>query len=221
MAPTYRASSGTTFSGSATSVAVPKPTGLAVNDIIDVTLQINATVGTAITKPSGWVEQLQVNNSSATNSQRRFYKVADAADVAAASYTLSWTGTLAHAGTVAAYVGVDTASPVNQSAAQNNGAGSTTGTAPSVTTTVNDTLVVCGIGAQDTTTMSSGAVSNVLSVSRTNAAAGSGDTPQTTAGATGTKAFTLGTSRQNTGTTIAYNPSSSSTMTEWVGMIPI
>lgn len=219
MAPTYRASSGTTFSGSATSVGVPKPTGLAVNDIIDVVLEINTPISTTITKPAGWVEETQANTQNGASSQRRFYKVADAADVAASTYTLSWTGTLAHAGTVAAYVGVNTASPVNASASPTGGAGATTINAPSVTTTVNDTLVVCGVGAGDTTTITSGAVSNVQSVTRTTAAAGSGDTPQTTAGATGTKAFTLGTLRQATGSTIAYNPAP--TMTEYVGQIPI
>ena len=205
MAPSYRAGSIQEGTGNATSVAVTKPVGLAVGDWIDLTFNFFGATSVAITKPTNWIEQLRVEVTAAnTKSVARLLKRADAADVAATDFTFSWTSSRAYAYEVIAVQ--DASDTINASAATQN-ASSTSQDCPSVTTTVNDCLVVCGLAPSDTISSASSSDLTLHDwVSRVDAAAAVGSTTQAVAGATGVKNVTIGTARVAGATTIAYAP---------------
>lgn len=77
------------------SVAITKPTGLAVNDLMlaFMSAYISAAANPTITAPAGWT-QLQTetiihDSPSGRVTYTSFYKIAEAADVAASSFTFS------------------------------------------------------------------------------------------------------------------------------------
>lgn len=206
-APAYRTASAQSGTGAATSVAVTKPAGLAVGDYIDLFLEFFSATGTVITTPANWVEEItQAAQAANTSSGRRFWKIADAADVAASTFTFSWTGSVSFAYDVAAYTGVDPNAPINTKASATS-ASSTAQTCPAVTPTFNNTLLVCALGFEANSTITSGAVSNLTTAARINASGGMGDTAGPAAGvSSGTKAFTIGTAKECATTTIALTP---------------
>ena len=210
MAPTVRAGSVQTGSGAAvSSAAITKPVGLAVGDVIDLFIEIATANANTASMPTGWVQaHAGRTNDANANHMEHWYKVADAADVAASSYTCSFGANRTYAYVVCAIVGVNTASPMGIATINNDWTLSAQSsiTIPAGTTSVNDCLVVGGVGATDTTTFSSSALTEIGQVSRTNAAAYTGYTTQAVTGSTGTKAATLGTARNCGYALIAYQP---------------
>ena len=132
------ASSGS--SSSATSLAISRPAGTVANDVMVASITARTGSGTpTITPPSGGGWTLIVNTNASTLTTATFWKVAGtaAADPGPYAFTVSSSSV---AGGISAYFNVDTTNPINAS----NGAVSSS--APSITTTVANTMLVACFG---------------------------------------------------------------------------
>lgn len=126
-------SSNTATSLAASSVVITKPTSLAVNDLLLAVIGSYdaGALGRTHTTPSGWT----VIQKSTTTAGRgaAYYKVADAADVAAANFTFAMSGVLtAMTGYLARVSTYVASNPVSISEIDNNA--TTSGTSASFTT---------------------------------------------------------------------------------------
>src|SRR5207253_2354481 len=161
-----------------------------------------------ITPPSGGGWTLIVNTNASTLTTATFWMVAGtaAADPGPYAFTVSSSSVV---GGISAYFNVDTTNPINAS----NGAVSSS--APSITTTVANTMLVACFGRSGSSAI--GAPSGMTErfhaeTSGSNSAGSeSADVPQATAGATGSKASTGNTA--TIGQAIALAPSTSSAVT--------
>lgn len=135
-------STGTTAaSSSATTVAVNKPSGLAVNDVMvaGVTMFYSSLASSAApTGPSGWTAIGNIGLGGRGNLSA-WYRVADSADVAASTFT--WTFPSGQNGTAASGIstwkGVNTTSPIDASAAGTDSTSTTATSAAATTVTAN------------------------------------------------------------------------------------
>jgi hypothetical protein len=124
----------------ATTLVISKPAGVAVDDflIASVTVRDNPT----ITPPAGWTFVRSDPVSPTTIKQAIYYKVAGSGEPV--SYTWTFSTSKKASGGISRYTGVDNTNPIDASSgATGSGTGNNTAmTAPGVTTTVNDAMVV-------------------------------------------------------------------------------
>src|SRR5437867_3163720 len=200
------ASSGS--SSSATSLAISRPAGTVANDVMVASITSRTGSGTpTIAAPSGWTSIVSTNNTS-TVTTATFWKVAGtaAADPGPYAFTVSSSSV---AGGISAYFNVDTTNPIN---ASNGALGSS---APSITTTVANTMPVACFGRLGSAGIGtpSGMTERFTAITSgsNNAASESADVPQATAGATGSKASTGNTA--TIGQAVALTPATSSAVT--------
>jgi Domain of unknown function (DUF1929)/Bacterial Ig domain/Kelch motif len=132
---TFRAASAGA-NAAATSLVVPKPTGTAAGDVLLASVAVRGVP--AMSAPAGW-SLVRVDPRGTILKQAVYVKVAAATEPG--SYMWTFSASKPAAGGIAAFAGVDTASPVNASGGQANLSG-TAVTAPSVTTTVPNTMLV-------------------------------------------------------------------------------
>jgi hypothetical protein len=129
-------------SASVSSVVLTAPTGLATNDVMVAFVTANTTSQPAIkTVPAGWTRIIAQNNGGSLGIDT-FYRVATSADVAGSTtYTWGLDNPSYAAGSVLAFRGVDTTSPVAASGSKTNGA-STSYSAASITPGVANTMLL-------------------------------------------------------------------------------
>ncbi len=142
-APNWQSVGVVESSTSASSIVIPKPSGLAVGDFM---LAIIGSDGLqTFTAPSGWTNILNTQRDGTLDcSLDSKWKIADASDVAASSFTFTSSGTQGFFGAIHRVDAIDTTTPVNVSGQQTGSA--TDPVAPSVTTTAANCLVfVCCI----------------------------------------------------------------------------
>jgi RHS repeat-associated protein len=201
---TFRAAS-SVASTPVTSITVNKPTGVLTNDVLIAGI---ATFTAAITPPSGWT---LVRSDSGSVVQTLYTHVVGASEPSNYTWTFGVIVTSA-AGTIVAYSGVDTTTPVDVSGGQAN-ASSTSITAPSITTTGANELIVgfFAIAKLTTTTAPSGmneradqGANGTVAISQETA-----DVVQAIAGATGTKVATALVAGANVGQLLALRPAGS------------
>jgi MSHA biogenesis protein MshQ len=211
-----------TFVGSGTTavndddISLTAPGGLAVGDVmlVFVTQRNGGAIGYSIT-PAGWTSVLS-NNSGSSIGVTVFRKVANAADVGA---TFAWRIDRSDrtAAGIAAFRGVDSTVPLEASGSQTNGA-STTYTAPSVTTTSANTMLVAffaaanGDGSVNTVSGMSPAFSTGTGNGTGGAVAGGSYATKAAAGASGTKASAGNVSAASIGALVALKPAGSVTL---------
>ena len=128
-------------SDGATSLTITKPAGTADGDLLIAAVSHNDDNGT-ISGPSGWIQINQGTSGSSSSADIRlsvWYKVAGGSEPT--SYTWTWpSGSYREAvGGIIRYSGVDTTDPIDDSAAAIGDSNSPT--APTVTTTVADTMI--------------------------------------------------------------------------------
>lgn len=207
----FRTSSTIGNSAATTSLSVAMPTGTVVNDVMIAILSVRGGSGVTVTPPLGWTLINSANTTTVTTMKSSTYsKVAGVSE--AGPYAFSFTSGLASL-SVSSYSGVDTAAPIDTQAVQANAA-SLTLTAPTVTTTVaNAMLVAMYSTARGAVTLTAGSGMTIRSqVSSTGTAAnstttGSQDAAQAVAGISGTKTMTAnGTAALNVGHLIALRP---------------
>jgi len=164
--------------------------------------------GVTVTPPAGWMLIIRTNSTS-TLLQALYYKFAVVADLGA-SFTWTLSSSQKISGGIVAYRGVNTYEPINVFAGQANGA-STNVTAPSVTTTASNAMLVGFFGlatAQATFTPPAGMTqryavsSNALPGTSSSVA----DVVQAAPGASGTKTAKASISAVNIGQLVALRP---------------
>jgi MSHA biogenesis protein MshQ len=153
-------------SNTVSSLTMTEPTGMAVGDVMVALITENAfpTSGLSGAVPSGWT--LVTYDISGSLGEAVIYKVAAAADVGTTppSATFTFTAAGRAAGTILAFRGVSTASPVVTSGNQLNASGATR-TAPSVTPGTPSTMLLAlytvANGTTDTLSNPSGMTQDV------------------------------------------------------------
>lgn len=148
-----RSSSGSTVNGNGP-VSVPAPGGVAAGDVLLAIVNQYATSITSITPPSGWTAVDTMQTFSTNNSAvQAFYKVATANEPASYTFTGNGTNLFEVAAIVLAYENADNTTPIN-AYAYNSGQ-ATSATAASISTTVNNCLIVTLLGVDSSTNINS------------------------------------------------------------------
>jgi methionine-rich copper-binding protein CopC len=190
----------------ATTLVIPAPAGVAAGDAL---LAAVATRGApTITAPAGWALVRQDANAS-TMRQAIFVRIAGASEPA--SYTFTLSSAQSAAGGVVAYTGVNATTPVDVHGGQLN-ASSTAITAPSITTTGANRMIVGFFGAPVLTSMTPpGGMTErydqtVPTTNTYKVTSGAADQAVAAAGATGTRVATAVNASANIGQLVALNP---------------
>jgi hypothetical protein len=207
-APITFRSAASTFTNGATSLVIPVPAGVQQGDVL--IAQVGVRNNPTITPPAGWTLVLDTP-SGTTMRQVAFVHVVTAA-AEPASYAWTFSTSQIAAGAIAAYSGVDTASPVDTSAGQAN-ASSTALTAPSVNPTGTGDMLI-GLFATAVPTQIAPAGSMTERAEAGTPSGGKGlkitvelsDQLLATSAATGTRVATAGSAAVNIGTAIALRP---------------
>jgi hypothetical protein len=162
----------------------------------------------AVTAPAGWTLVRSDQNGNAMKAVV-YTKVATASEPA--SYTWTFASAQAAAGGITAWSGVSTSTPIDAHGGQVNLTSSTTITAPSITTTTTNTMLVgfFGIGPATSLTPPAG-MTERWDLSSTQgsfkATSGAASALQAAAGATGTRAATSQNAATNIGQLVALRP---------------
>jgi hypothetical protein len=190
-----------------TSLVINVPSGTAAGDLLLATISTDGS--TSFSTPTGWTLLNQDSNGTDIT-LAVFYRVADGTEPT--NYTFNWTGSEQAAGAILRYTGVDTTTPIDVWDAANSNDNAPT--APSVNTTVADTMVVRIYGADDDDLAGSpyppGHTGRLNIRSNTGwnntCSLGVADVAQAAAGATGTAAFAMSASEQWRAMTLALRP---------------
>ena len=198
-----------------TSCAINAPTNAATGALL---VMAFATSASRTLTATGWTSIASIANSLFTNEVEMFWRTHDGSS----SYTVSWSSNIDAVGTIALVTGADTSSPIDVSATYDSGfTAATAQTAPSVTTTVADTLLLnfySAIGnntwspASSQTEVSDVAKGTVFAAELTKLAVAS-------SGATGTKTSTCSSSAQWVSMSVAIKPTPS--LIKSIGSVPI
>jgi hypothetical protein len=177
---TYRSSSSANASSS-TSLTIPAPAGLVSGDVMVVSLVTDS--GTVSLTASGWTLIRSTNKGGFI--EALYYKVAGSSEPS--SYSFSSSASTNLAGGILDYSGISTSTPVDVSVSANSSSGNAN--CNSVTTTVNNDVVICApaFPADVTVTPPSG-LTERYDVSGTSVTAEASDYILAVKGSTGTKA---------------------------------
>ncbi len=182
----------TSAGGNVTSFTLTKPASTLVTDVLVAQLTVK---GAAITvaPPVGWMQTLSTPSPGNSLTQYIYYKVAT--DTEPASYTWSLSAARVVAAGLTTCRGVtNTAALVNASGAQTQGSVNGSITAPSITTTVANTMLLAFFaGASNTTITANTPLANQYSQNNggQNVADSAGHQALAAAGATGTRTATV------------------------------
>jgi len=136
----FRSAASRDQNGQATSITITRPTGTAKGDVLIAIIAIRPATAT-ITAPTGFTLIRRQNNTTGNGtSVAMYWKLATSTEPA--SYTFTLGTNEGNAGGIMAFSGVDNTNPINVSAGSNITTATTTFDAPSVTTTVADTMLV-------------------------------------------------------------------------------
>jgi hypothetical protein len=208
----YFRSGATAQTGSgATSIAVNVPAGVVAGDVM--IASIAAEGGGNFTAPSGWSSTNLFAGATKFGTEGVYFHVAGSSEPTSYSWGMGSTPRKA-TGKIASYVGVENGSPIEVKAGTAGNSSGTSDNAASITTTVNNTMVILDFSAANSagsfTITPPGSTTMRASVftSGTGSVVGSQtqDFIQATAGATGTKTFTTSASIPWEAITIALKP---------------
>ena len=189
----------TSGAATATSLTITRPAGTVQGDVLVAAIVVDGGTGVTVTPPAGWT--LARSETQGTNLRTSVY-TRPAGGSEPASYVFTLSAARKVAGSISAYTGVDTTTPVEANAGANSATAATLLTAPSVTTVSNHRTIVAvyglrsaasftpGAGVTERADVStSGAPSVAVSVTDRNlAAAGSSGTTTATATVAGVSA---------------------------------
>ena len=117
-------------SGGSSQVTIPVPAGVVANDVMIAQVTVRGGSGTTLTAPAGWSLIRRDSDTTLQISEGIYLRVVSGSEPA--SYTWNFTAGNDAAGGIAAYSGVNTATPIDVTGGQGNAA-STSVTAPSIT----------------------------------------------------------------------------------------
>ena len=132
-------------------LVLPRPTGTAAGDVVLAAVSVRATP--TITAPSGW-SLVRRDSRGTAFTQAVYVHVAGASEPA--TYTFSFNSSQTAVGTIAAYSGVDNATPIAGNSGQANKSSAAI-IAPSITTPVSNTELVGFFGITGKTTIGTAA----------------------------------------------------------------
>lgn len=204
-----------TATATLTSLSITAPTNAASGDLL--VMAVGTSASRTLTA-TGWTSIGSVTQSIFGNEIEMFWRTHDGSG----SYSVSWTSNIDAVGTIALVTGADTSSPIDVSATYNSGFTTATAqTAPSVTTTVANTLLlnfysafanVTWTPASSQTEVSDLVVSSAFAGELTKLAVSG-------TGATGTKTSTCSSSAQWVSMSVAIKPAPS--LIKSIGSVPI
>ena len=144
MAVEFRAA-GVSPGANGTSCVIVKPVGLQVGDLM--VAQVESAHNTVppvgvVTAPASWASIREDGVGTRTFVSALFWKFADAADVAGADFTFTCPDARSNGGAITAWYGDIAAAPINTSSGLAGGGASTTCTAPTITPTVANCLIL-------------------------------------------------------------------------------
>lgn len=142
MAIAYRASA-TASNSSSSTVVINKPTGTVDGDVMICIINAN-TSSTTITPPAGWTLIRSLTTPFITANASTYYKVASSEG---SSYTFTLSSSQRNSGIISSFSGADNSSPINVEDGQTNA--NATSTAPSITTTVDNCMLIYVSGYDD------------------------------------------------------------------------
>jgi hypothetical protein len=210
-AATYFRSAATAQTGSGeSSIVVKVPAGVVAGDVMIAT--IDAEGGGSYTVPGGWSSTGLFSGAAWFGFSGVYFHVAGAGEPASYSWGLG--SSRKAIGKIVSYVGVENGSPIEVTPAPNAGENSgTNNNAPSVTTTVNNTMVLMDFGGDASgsfTITPPGSTATRASIFTAGGGSMMGsytqDFTQASAGATGTKTFKTSVSVSWGAITIALKP---------------
>ena len=193
----YVASETTIETSDVTSIAVTVPAASQVGDVLIGHISVDDDTP-GFNTPSGWT-LVATNTAGDGWGHAAYYRVADGTEPA--SYTFSWTISAESTAAISLYSGIDAGAPINATATSHGDDSPLT--APSVVTTVADTVVVRLVSADHSHDFSPpGGHTERYDLSSGDVSGSTADTSQSTIGATGTANFVYGNDKWTT-TTIA------------------
>ncbi len=152
----FRAAQSANTGFNATTMTITKPVGLAVNDLMIAAITARGGTNTFVCAPAvtGAWTSIRADDSTTVLHQQIYWKVATAADVAAASYIFTFgtaagcatTTSLQAAGGISAFFGVNDAAPIDANSGQANASG-TAVTAPTMTNATAGNFLVGAFGS--------------------------------------------------------------------------
>ncbi|MEN8803413.1 MAG: hypothetical protein ABF297_15695, partial [Thiogranum sp.] len=196
-------------SSNGTSLIISKPAATAVGDLLLAAVATDGDNTSSLAPPAGW-NVINVADRGREVTFGVWWKLAGASE--SNSYTFSWSSSEQAYGWIMRFTGHDPASPID---ANSNDIGSTASpSSPSVTTTVNNTLILrLGGFDDDDITVGAPGLSGHTAINMNDsgngnftASGGSGYVLQAAAGGSGTSSFTLTNTEGYVTVTIAIAP---------------
>lgn len=203
--PIFRASSTAT---GVDSLSLPTPTGTQANDVLIAQVS-NYYSANTLSVPSGWT-LIRRDSRTTTVTSALYWRLATASEPASATFSISGAPGVQMTGGISAYSGASTTSPVNASGVITDDA--PTVTAPSVTTTVANTMLVFALTKREEVITAPSGTSQrwglMSGTGTTSVGATAADQPFTGPGATGSRNITTSTSKGWVAHTVALRPPS-------------
>ncbi len=196
----------------ATSITIAKPAGTAQGDLLLAIVSHQAGKARNMTPPSGWTAVPNGDYSEANNTRiHAWYHVAGGSEPSSYTFTLTGGSGEDTTGGILDITGAKTSAPINASLGQVNSANSSTSVqAPSITTTVPNTLLVfAGAANVPATWTPPGLMSEQWDRATSGTFRTSGESAVqalSSAGATGTRTALLSTSGKSVAIMIAIAP---------------
>ena len=139
LVPVFRSAASAAAASGVLTLTITKPAGTIENDVMVAAIGVSANAP-VINAPAGWTLVRRMTNAAANaNSLAVYYKVATAAEPANYAWTFSASG--GAAGGIQTFFNVDIITPVDAEFGQTTASG-TSHVAPSITTTVANTMLV-------------------------------------------------------------------------------
>lgn len=191
---------------SSSSVTVNKPSGIVNTDVM---IAVVAYASGTLTTPSSWTNIFTTVGTNGTVAA--YYKVAGGSEPADYTWSINTSGSLSVA-TVGFY-NVNTSTPINISGSQANNTASTTMTAPSVTTTIPETMLLYLGGIADpsggsTTVLPPGGMTEDSDAGAGTVTTYIAEEIVSSTGATGSRAATISASMRTIAGLVALTPTS-------------
>jgi hypothetical protein len=193
----------------ATSVVINKPAGTGTGDLLIAAVAGDGSIASTLTPPAGW-NLAHVSNQDGQITFGVWWKLAGASE--SSTYSFTWSGARHAYGWIMRFTGHDPATPIN--AVTNTSGSGSAPQSPSVTSTVDDTLIL-RLGGFDDDDITAGAPGltghTAINMADTGngpstVSGGAGYVLQPTAGASGTSSFALTASEEYVTVTIAIAP---------------
>jgi hypothetical protein len=194
------------------SITITTPAGTSNGDVLVAVVAHQNGVNRNLVPPAGWTAIPNTDWTDGTNARiRGFYKVAGALEPPSYTFTFASGSGADMSGGVLAILGGNPSTPINASNGQSNGSvGSKLVTAPSISPTVANTLLVfggaCNVIAGFTPPTGMTEYWDVASSGAYKVATEGATQPLATSGSTGTRVATASTSCRSVAVSIAVAP---------------